>query len=87
MSRAPSPKGSMLSSQLIRRQAASQVGVHTCRGLISILLGLGEQFHDDRRDGCWYTRSLFGGRHSLTGNMAMHQVHGIRGCKGQPAGD
>ena len=37
------------------RQAASQIALDTAGGLVTILGCLGEQFHDDRRDGRWDT--------------------------------
>src|SRR6516225_3202511 len=37
------------------RQAASQIALDTAGGLVTILGCLGEQFHDDRRDGRWNT--------------------------------
>ena len=37
------------------RQTASQIALETAGGLVTILGYLGEQFHDDRRDGPWDT--------------------------------
>ena len=65
------------------RQAASQIALDTAGSLVTILGCLGEQFHDDRRDGRWDTLDPLPWRHGLSGNMAVHPFHRIRGGKRQ----
>ena len=65
-------------------EAAPKIALHACRRLVTLLGGLGEQLHDDRRDGAWdiFYRSLGGG-----GCLAIWQcTHSIGSAavKGRP---
>jgi hypothetical protein len=65
----------------------SQVGRHASSRLIPVLRGLGEQFHDGRRERPRQAGSVLGGRHGATRDMAVHQLHRVRGGKRQLPGE
>ena len=61
--------------RLPRRQAAPQVALQAGGGLVAVLGRLGEQLHDDRRDGAGNFRHPLGGRDRLPRDVAMHPLH------------
>ena len=75
MSCSPSGKSSIRPLRLPFGQAAPQIALQAGRGLVALLGRLGEQLHDDRRDGAGDVRQPLAGG---TGCLAMWQcTHSI----------
>ena len=60
-------------------KTAPEIDLEATRGLVAVLSRLGEQLHDDRRDGRWDVGRPVDGRGRLPGQMAMNPFHWI-GC-------
>ena len=58
-------------------QAASQIALDAARGLVPLLGRLGQQLHDDGRDRGRDMLHPLAWRHRLSGDMAVHPLHGI----------
>ena len=67
-------------------QAAPEVALEASRGLIAVLGGLGEQLHDDRRDGAGDLRQPLGRRRRPPRDVAVHPFHRLGRREGQTAG-
>ncbi len=67
------------------RQAAPKVALEASRGLIAVLGRLGEQFHDDRRDGAGDLRQPLGRRRWPPRDVAVHPFHRLGRGEGQTA--
>ena len=68
-------------------EAVSQVRCHASGGLVTVLCGLGEQFHDDGGDRRRQAGDALGGRHRSARDMAVHQLHQVGGGERQHAGE
>ncbi len=56
------------------------------RRLVSLVRGLGEQLHDDRRDCARDRFAALGGRHGLSCDVAVHPLERLGSREGQTAG-
>ena len=61
--------------------------LHAGRGLIAVLRRLGEQLQDDRRDRAGDLLAALGGRHRLSGDVAVHPLHRLGRREGETAGE
>src|SRR5262249_25579676 len=64
---------------------ATKVALDTDSCLITLLCGLSEQLHDDRRHGRGDVLHALAGRCSMPRDMAVHPLHGIGRCEGERA--
>ena len=65
------------------RQAAPEIGLDACGGLVALLGGLGEELHDDCRERDWHICNPLMGRHRSPRDMAVHPLHRIGGSEGE----
>jgi len=65
------------------RQALPQIGLDAGGGLVALLRGLGEKLHHNARERPRDARDLFGGRHRLPRDMAVHPLHRIGSREGE----
>src|SRR6185312_14802420 len=67
-------------------EAMPKVTFCTGRGLIAVLGGLCEQFHNNRREPDRHTFGSFVRRHRMSGDLAVYPFHRIRRGKGRRSG-
>src|ERR1700739_1002876 len=63
-----------------------EITLHAGSCLVAFLGGLGQQLHNNGRNGCWDIPSPLSGRHRLSGNMAMYPFHRIGRGEGKTPG-
>jgi hypothetical protein len=70
-----------------RDKAAPEVALQAGRSLVALFGSLGEQLRHDGGDGYRQVLQPLYGRDGLSGNMAVHPFHRVRGHKGQGTGE
>jgi hypothetical protein len=68
-------------------EAAAQIDLQACRGLVAVFGVLGEELENDRVDDGRQSGRTCTRRRWLPGDMAMDPLHGIGGVEGQLTGE